>query len=194
MRRWYELLGVAGPALAFIAIAASIYLSPWFRWDSDALSDLGHAVRSDVAPIFNLGLSLASTSLLAFTITTFRKHARHSSVGLGASALFLQLIATFDEVYGRLHFLVSVFFFVSIGVTAIAFAVEKRSWVALVAFAVTVAAWTLYGTRGYGGIALPETVSAAAVAGLLIHASLSIYAGRDETRSGCSDEDGAIAR
>jgi hypothetical membrane protein len=179
VRRWYELLGVAGPVLAFIAIAASIHLSPWFRWDSNALSDLGHAVHSDVAPIFNLGLSLASTAILAFTVTTFRRHAKYSSLGLGASAIALQLIATFDEVYGRLHFFASVFFFVSIGITAIAFALEKRSRVALSAFAVTVAAWFLYGFQGYGGIALPETVSSAAVAGLLVHASLGIYTGKD---------------
>lgn len=186
VRRWYELLGVAGPVLAFIAIAASIHLSPWFRWDNNALSDLGHAVRSDVAPIFNLGLSLASTSVLAFTVTAFRKHAKYSSIGLGASAIFLQLIATFDEVYGHLHFYASVFFFASIGVTAIAFALEKRSPVALSAFAVTVAAWVLYGFRSYGGIALPETVSSAAVAGLLVHASIGIYTGRNETPSGAA--------
>jgi hypothetical membrane protein len=181
VRRWHELLGMAGPVLAFIAIAASIRLSPWFRWDHNALSDLGHAVRSDVAPIFNLGLSLASASVLAFSVTAFRKHAKYSSVGLGASAIFLQLIATFDEVYGHLHFFASVFFFVSIGVTAIALALEKRSRVALSAFAVTVAAWVLYGIRGYGGIALPETVSSAAMASLLIHASVGIYTGKVES-------------
>ena len=66
MRRWYELLGVAGSIIAFIAIAVSIHLSPWFLWDSNALSDLGHVFHSDVASIFNLGLSLASMSTHCF--------------------------------------------------------------------------------------------------------------------------------
>ena len=179
MRRWYELLGVAGSIIAFIAIAVSIHLSPWFLWDSNALSDLGNAVHSDVASIFNLGLSLASMSILVFTVTVFRRYAKYSSVGLGASAVFLQLTATFDEAYGRLHFFASVFFFVAISITAIAFAIEKRSRVALYAFVMIVAVWLLYGFRSYGGIAVPEAVSSAVVAGLLVYSSFEIYTGTD---------------
>ncbi|MEM2707195.1 MAG: hypothetical protein QW288_06765, partial [Ignisphaera sp.] len=41
-----------------ICIAISIWLSPWFNILDNALSDLGHATRSSVAPIFNFGLSL----------------------------------------------------------------------------------------------------------------------------------------
>ncbi|RLG74794.1 MAG: hypothetical protein DRO14_05340 [Thermoprotei archaeon] len=39
-------------------IAVAIAYSQWFSIVNNALSDLGHAIRSSVAPIHNLGLSL----------------------------------------------------------------------------------------------------------------------------------------
>ena len=57
--RVYALFGVVGPLVAYISMGVSIVLSPWFSWESNALSDLGHAFRSEVASIFNFGLLLA---------------------------------------------------------------------------------------------------------------------------------------
>lgn len=54
--RVYALFGVIGPLLAYVFIGVSIMLSPWFTWESSALSDLGHSVNSEVASIFNIGL------------------------------------------------------------------------------------------------------------------------------------------
>jgi hypothetical protein len=42
--------------LLFIVISA--YLSGWFDLYNNALSDLGHSTESNVAAIFNFGLSL----------------------------------------------------------------------------------------------------------------------------------------
>ncbi|MCK4483018.1 hypothetical protein KAU55_07295, partial [Candidatus Bathyarchaeota archaeon] len=55
----YALFGVIGSLLAYFSIGVSIALSPWFSWETNALSDLGHAVNSGVAPIFNFGLLLS---------------------------------------------------------------------------------------------------------------------------------------
>ena len=111
----FALFGVAGPIAAYLFIVISIILSPWFNWSTDALSDLGHASRSDVAPLFNFGLHLAGFLIMVFSMTVFRKHAKFTSLCLLISALMLQLVAVFDEVYGFLHFLVSIFFFASLG-------------------------------------------------------------------------------
>jgi hypothetical membrane protein len=39
----------------------------------------------------------------------------------------LQLLATFDEVYGPLHVIVSILFFVSLGFASIVYAAEAKS-------------------------------------------------------------------
>ena len=63
-KRFYALFGFFGPLAAYISIGVSIVLSPWFSWESNALSDLGHAVKSEVASIFNFGLLLAGFLLI----------------------------------------------------------------------------------------------------------------------------------
>jgi hypothetical membrane protein len=37
------LFGVVGPLVAYISIRVSIVLLPWLGWESNALSDVGHA-------------------------------------------------------------------------------------------------------------------------------------------------------
>ncbi|MFP3984804.1 MAG: DUF998 domain-containing protein [Candidatus Bathyarchaeia archaeon] len=163
-RRRYALFGIIGPLAAFFFITVSILLSPWFCWGSNALSDLGHAVKSSVAALFNLGLLATGFLTTIYSITAFRNHAKYTSYCLLASAFLLQLVATFDEVYGFLHFLVSVLLFVSFGLASIIYAVEKRSVLASAAFAVGLASWTLYWAGVYtAGIAVPETISSLAI-------------------------------
>ena len=175
-KRIYILLGVVGPILAYVSIAASIAFSPWFSWYSNALSDLGHSVKSEAAPIFNLGLLTTGFLMLVYTVAAFRKHAKYTSICLVFSAFLLQLIATFDEVYGSLHFVVSVLFFISIGITSIVYAVERKSLFALIAFIIGLVSWILYGMKIYSaGIAVPETISSLAVASLLVSSALKIY-------------------
>ena len=45
---------------------------PWFNWGSNALSDLGHSVNSDVSYIFNLGLLLGGFFLIVYSIAYYR--------------------------------------------------------------------------------------------------------------------------
>jgi len=91
--RVYALFGVFGPLLVYVSIALSLVLSPWFSWESNALSDLGHAVNSNVASIFNLGLLLAGFLLMIYALTVFQKHAKYSS--------FCLLVSTFYTVEKR---------------------------------------------------------------------------------------------
>lgn len=174
--RNYALLGVAAPLVAFIFIAVSIALSPWFSWGSSALSDLGHSVSSSVAPLFNFGLLLCGFLMIVYSFTCFRKYAKYSSYTLVLAGLSLQLIATFDEVYRPLHFIFSVLFFASIGLASLTYFIEKKSKLALVALIVGALSWILYGLDFYSaGIAVPETISAVAVVSWVMLYAFRIY-------------------
>ena len=85
--RSYVLFGILGPLLVYLSILASLVLSPWFRWEINALSDLGNPIISDFAWVFNLGLLFAGFFLMIYTTTVFKKHAKYSS--------FCLLVSTF---------------------------------------------------------------------------------------------------
>jgi hypothetical membrane protein len=174
--RNYALLGILAPLIAIFFIAASIVLSPWFSWGSNALSDLGHSVKSEVAPLFNFGLLLCGFLLILYSVICFRKHAKYTSYVLVIVGLTLQLVATFDEVYGSLHFLVSVLFFAALGFASVSYAAEKKSVLAFAALVVGSVSWILYGLDIYSaGIAVPETVSSMAAAIWVMLSALRIY-------------------
>jgi len=170
------LFGVIGPLLAFVSIGVSIALSPWFRWEKSALSDLGHAVETGVAPIFNFGLLLTGFFLTIYAIKVLKRYARWTGYSLVISAFTLQLIAVFDEVYGLLHLVVSILFFVSLGITSLLYAVERKSYLAVAAFAIGLISWIFYWAEIYTtGVAVPETISSVTVLFLIIPSALRIY-------------------
>lgn len=174
-RRESALFGIIGPSLVYLFIAVSILLSPGFSWENNALSDLGHAVKSDVAPLYNFGLLIGGFLVMIYAVTAFRSHAKYSSYGLLISALFLQLVAAFDEVYGFLHFVVSVSLFLLFGFASIVYAVEKRSLIAFAAFMVNLFSWALYWVGVYdAGVAVPETISSAAITSWVLLSALKI--------------------
>jgi len=180
--RNYALFGLFAPLTAIIFIAAAILLSPWFSWGSNALSDLGRsattevAPKSEVAPLFNFGLLLSGFLTILYSITSFRNHAKYTSYLLVFVGLTLQLVATFDEVYGSLHFQVSVLFFVALGFASISYVVEKRSVLAFAALIIGSVSWILYGMGIYSaGIAVPETISSMASVTWVMLSALRIY-------------------
>lgn len=178
----YALFGIIGPLVAIFFIAVSIVLSPWFSWGNNALSDLGHSVNSDVAPLFNFGLLLTGFLVIFYSVTSFKKQAKITSIFLILAGLSLQLIATFDEVYRSLHTLISVLFFVSLGLASASYFIEKKSVLAVVALIIGLASWILYGLEIYSaGIAVPETVSAIATVSWVMLSALIVY--RDKTNA-----------
>jgi hypothetical membrane protein len=76
------LLGIIGPLTAYIFIGLSIGLSPSFSWYRNALSDLGHAQRSNVAPIFNFGLLLSGFLTTIYSVRSLIKYAKYTSCRL----------------------------------------------------------------------------------------------------------------
>lgn len=173
--RAYALFGIFGPILLYVSIGVSLVLSPWFSWESNALSDLGHAVNSDVASIFNFSLLLAGFLLMIYAATVFRKHAKYSSFCLLVSTFLVQLLAAFNEVYGSLHYAVAVPHFVMLSLTSIVYTVEKRSAVAFTTFIIVLGSWIIYGLNIYSiGIAVPETISKIVVLWIM-YSAIKIY-------------------
>lgn len=172
----YALFGVVGPILAYVSIAVSIALSPWFSWERNALSDLGHAVESEVAPIYNFGLLLTGFLLVIYAVTAFKRHARWTSYSLAISAFSLQLVAVFDEVYGFLHLVVSLIFFASLVPATILYALERKSYLTVIAFIIGLVSWIFYWAEIYsGGVAVPEIISSVAVASWIISSAHKVY-------------------
>ena len=173
--RNYALFGLVAPLVAIFFIVVSIVLSPWFSWWSNALSDLGHSAR-DVAPLFNFGLLLSGFLTTLYSITSFRNHAKYTSCLLVMVGLTLQLVATFDEVYGSLHSQVSVLFFVALCFASISYVIEKRSVIAFASLIIGFGSWILYGIGIYSvGIAVPETISSMASVTWVMVSALRIY-------------------
>ena len=177
--RDYALFGVFGTLFVYLSIAVSLVLSPWFSWETNALSDLGHAVTSYVAWIFNLGLLLAGFFLMIYAMTAFKKHAKYSSFCLLVSAFFVQLLAAINESYGGLHYAVAVPHFVMLSVTSVVYTAEKRSAFAFATFLVIMFSWLLYALNIFSiGIAVPETVSKLVLLWIM-YSALRIYFGKE---------------
>ena len=153
---------VLGAVVPLLLIVVSIAASPWFSFTDNALSDLGHATRSRVAPLFNLGL--ATGGLLIVLVTGLMRGPQTYRFLLGAAGYFLVLIGVFDEIYGRLHFYVSVAFFAALILFLLAYGLGERRAVPVLLAAVSVAAWYLhFAHNAPRGAAIPELISIAAV-------------------------------
>jgi len=164
-------LAVSSFAVPLLFIAVAALVSGWFNLFDNALSDLGHAYRS-TAPIFNFGLALGSFLLASFALLYAYRSSRLLAALLAASSFTLNLVAVFDEVYGRLHFWVSAAFFLSLVALLAGYSyVEKRvAPFAALAVGVAVASWVLhFAYRVPRGVAIPELISVFASAPFIIH-------------------------
>lgn len=161
-----RLIYVISPFIISLAtILLAVAMSPWFNIYDNALSDLGHAIRSQAAPVFNAGLVFGGVS--AYTVAVLSSSAKKVyRVIMACTAVALILVGVFDEVYGRLHFAVSVLFFLSVLAFLLAyFAIEKNESIAVRALSlagvlVSVALWYAHLALGIPrGAAIPEIVN-----------------------------------
>ena len=173
-------MGALGALIPWLFIGAAIGRSPWFSWERNALSDLGHSLRSEAAPIYDFGLALGGALLLLYALNSLLSRAKLSGLSVATAAFLLQLVAVFDEVYGRLHVLVSTLFFAALLASSLAYAAERRSRLASASFLVGVTVWVLYWAGAYSaGIAVPEAVSALSASAWIVRDSL-MGAGRPD--------------
>lgn len=154
-------------------VILAIYLAPWFNFYRNALSDLGHVLRSNVAPVFNLGLSLGGFLIGIYAVACVSRTDRSIAVVLLLAGYSLILVGVFDESYGFLHPVVSVAFFLSLGIFLITYAVSRKTLWPMLSLAVGTVAWVLHlAWKLPKGAAIPELISVMAV--LPFYLSLSL--------------------
>jgi hypothetical membrane protein len=160
-------LPIASIAIPLICIAISISLSPWFNIINNALSDLGYATESSVAPIFNFGLSLGGSLIIITATIIIARMSKAMAVSMMLTGYGLILVAVFDEVYnrfGRLHFWISTIFFVFMSLSMIIYSIITRNNIkrvsAVILLIIGFISWILHLYYNIPpGAAIPELIS-----------------------------------
>uniref|UniRef100_A0A7C2BM72 DUF998 domain-containing protein n=1 Tax=Thermosphaera aggregans TaxID=54254 RepID=A0A7C2BM72_9CREN len=164
VRQFIPIIALLTP-LVFILTA--IALSGWFNIVDNALSDLGHATRSNVAILFNLGLVIGGFLLYSTALIDSHVEEVYRAI-MGFAGFSLALVGVFDEVYGRTHFIVSLIFFITILSFLIYYSSRTDGWRrngALAGIVASVASWALhFALKIPPGAAIPELISIFSVA------------------------------
>ena len=162
--------GIAAPVVALSMIGLALSQASWFSWTGNALSDLG---VGDTAMIFNFGLILGGilAAVLAFGLSTSLLRDLIGRVGSAAflsATLALICIGIFPENAGKIHYVVSVAFFVMVPISMIVLGVAlvrsdrkgDRLHASLIIILAIIAslAWVL----PHDGVAIPEIISSVA--------------------------------
>ncbi len=187
MTRLYPYLGIASVILSYVFIAVAIFLSPWFSWYNNALSDLGNSslqknIASGADLVFNTGLIVGGVLASAFAILLSREF-KFSwkyliwSVSLLVGSTDLALIGIFNESFGVVHLVVSVIFFFFTAITLFLYSyvsfpigAPATGAVALVLGIVCALVWIV--RWPWTGVAIQETVSSAASGAFVILVAL----------------------
>jgi len=172
---WLKISGVSGvlaPLVAFTFISLAITSHPQFSWTGNALSDLG-VVESVTAVLFNSGLIIGGILAIIFASGLFiflrnRVLGRIGAFIFTLAALALVAIGIFTENFGRIHYYVSVAFFIfapiSMLIICATFFVMRKVKMGLFTFLTAIIAalvWVLqFAMRYVPNVAIPETISA----------------------------------
>lgn len=172
---WLKISGVCGtiaPIVAFTFISLAITSHPQFSWTGNALSDLG-VVEGVTAVLFNSGLIIGGILAIIFASGLFiflrnRMLGRIGAFIFTLAALALVAIGIFTENFGRIHYYVSVAFFIfapiSMLIICATFFVMRKVKMGLFTFLTAIIAalvWVLqFAMRYVPNVAIPETISA----------------------------------
>ena len=113
--------GIASPVIGILMVFLSIYFSPWFVWESNALSDLGveQAGGTQIAIyLFNIGMIIAGSLIALFVVLTRSILPSNRRNKIAYAILFigginLALIGIFTENFPMIHITVATMYFVT---------------------------------------------------------------------------------
>ncbi len=165
------------PLITYLMITLSVIATPWFRWSTNALSNLGNIHRSDVACLFNFGLSTGGLLLIIYSLIYLRKVTSYSWICFSFTGYVQLLIGVFNEEYGFIHIVIAVIFYLSLSISQIVYGREKKSRLAILVASIYWIIWILYFfNRGNMGLAMPELVTSLIIVFyLLIYEIKNIY-------------------
>ncbi len=180
--------GFIAPIIAYILIFISIANASWFTWQHNALSDLGAHAGTDIT--FNSGLMIAGILYLVFSVNLFLYYKKEEilnkigSLFLIVDAIALFCIGLFPETAGRIHYYVSVVFFVMFPFgflfLSIGYILHKKDMtVAIVGFIGFVASaiiWSFpWNSYGITNVAIPEFISSLFVTAWVMLVAYKMY-------------------
>ena len=113
--------GIASPIIGIITVLLSVYFSPWFIWQENALSDLGveQAGGTQIAIyLFNIGLIIAGSLIAVFAVLTRSSLPSNRRSKIAYAILFigginLALVGIFTENFPVIHRIVALLYFVT---------------------------------------------------------------------------------
>ena len=121
MLRIGSLAGIASPIIGILMVLLSIYFSPWFSWQENALSDLGveQAGGTQIAIyLFNIGMIIAGSLIALFVVLTRSILPSNRRNKIAYAILFigginLALVGIFTENFPMIHQTVALMYFVT---------------------------------------------------------------------------------
>lgn len=159
---WPLTLYVAATLLLAAGSAAAILLNPWFSFLRNAMSDLGNPGNGPFYWVFNYTLIAGGALFAAYFALVFSKVRPRTSLLMAVTSLFLVLVGVFHEGVGRIHFYVSVLYFVNGMAGLAAYWGERRSLYGLAGLYTSMGLFGLYYAGLLGtGVSVPEVVSTA---------------------------------
>ncbi|MCD6301681.1 MAG: hypothetical protein J7L82_06395 [Staphylothermus sp.] len=155
-----QFLVITSICLPLLLIFVSIIISPWFHIWYNALSDLGHATKSGAAPIFNLGLVIGGYLVSILSTKYMFSYDKGRAVILTYTGFMLILIGVYDEIYGRLHFIVSVMFFLGLIAYLLYISVKEKTFIPGTIAILQIIMWYPHLFRDLPpGAAIPELIA-----------------------------------
>ena len=108
------LCGILGSVLSLVMVFAATVISPWFRWDTNALSELG---VGEVSLVFNSAVVIGGVLNFIFALGARKYLSERRVVRIGAalvmlSSVCLALVGIFTVTYHFAHAIVSLGYFV----------------------------------------------------------------------------------
>jgi hypothetical membrane protein len=108
------LCGIVGTVLTLVMVFAATILSPWFRWDTNALSELG---LGEVSLLFNTAAIIGGALNCIFALGVWKYLPGGRLVRIGAALLMLGsvslfLVGIFTVAYPIVHAIVALGYFV----------------------------------------------------------------------------------
>jgi hypothetical membrane protein len=109
------LCGILGSAFSLVMVFAATVFSPWFRWDTNALSELG---VGEVSLVFNSAVVVGGVLNFIFALGVRKYLSGRRVVRIGValimlSSVCLALVGIFTIAYHFAHAIVSLGYFVS---------------------------------------------------------------------------------
>ena len=178
--------GILCPIVSYFCIFLAISKAPWFRWEENALSDLGAHTGSDV--IFNGGLIIGGILLLVFAVWLIFYFediiAKIGSFILSIDSIALSLIGVFPETFGRIHLYVSIAFFVLFPIAYLIISISLFMYhrekllgiLAVIGAVASIIIWSFpWKSYGITGVAIPEFLSSLFGSLWVMTAAIKIY-------------------